>query len=323
MRMMPSLLPSVPFRAPSVPVVAAIIVNFNAGPLLTESVEAVLPQAARVVVVDNASSDGSIEALAHRFGRDARVAIVRRASNGGFSVGCNEGIRLLRSQADWATFGAILMLNPDAVCEPGAVAALRDELHSIPDAGMSGGLLLGDDGAEQGGSRRAVPTPWRAFLRAFGLWRLGRWWPQAFPDFHLMNSPLPDGPVDVEAVSGACMMASTRAIDDVGLLDEDFFLHCEDLDWCMRFRQRGWRVRFVPGARVWHARGACSRRTPVAVELHKHRGMIRFYRKHFGQSYPAPLMWLVTAGVWLRFGLVAAWASAAPARPSPRAHAPA
>lgn len=303
--------------------VAAIIVNFNAGPLLTDSVAAALPQAAHVVVVDNASSDGSIETLEHRFGRDARVSIVRRASNGGFSVGCNDGIRLLRSRDDWATFGAVLMLNPDAVCDPGAVESLRRELRSSADTGMAGGLLLDDSGAEQGGSRRAVPTPWRAFLRAFGLWRLGRWWPTAFPDFHLMNAPLPDAPIDVEAVSGACMMASTRAIEDVGLLDEDYFLHCEDLDWCMRFRQRGWRVRFVPGARVWHARGACSRRTPVAVELHKHRGMIRFYRKHFGEAYPAPLMWLVTAGVWLRFGLVAAWASTAPVRPSPRAHAPA
>ncbi|MFM8643511.1 MAG: glycosyltransferase family 2 protein, partial [Phycisphaerales bacterium] len=105
----PTLLGFAPFRATCVPMVAAIIVNFNAGPLLTDSVAAVLPQAAHVVVVDNASSDGSIEALEHRLGRDARLSIVRRASNGGFSVGCNDGIRLLRSRADWATFGAVLI----------------------------------------------------------------------------------------------------------------------------------------------------------------------------------------------------------------------
>jgi hypothetical protein len=303
--------------------VAAIIVNFNAGPLLAESVSAVLGTAARVIVVDNASSDGSVEELERRHGGHPSLDVIRRTCNGGFSVGCNEGIRRLRARADGPAFGAVLLLNPDAVCEHGAVHALRRELDACPGAGMAGGLLLSDDGAEQGGSRRAVPTPWRAFLRAFGLWRLGRWWPRAFPDFHLMYSPLPHEPVDVEAVSGACMMVSVRALEDVGLLDEDFFLHCEDLDWCMRFRQRGWRIRFVPGARVWHARGACSRRTPVAVELHKHRGMIRFYRKHFGEAYPPPLMWLVTAGVWLRFGLVAAWTSSASARPSPRVHAPA
>ena len=92
-------------------------------------------------------------------------------------------------------------------------------------------------------------------------------------------------------------------MEDVGLWDEGYFLHCEDLDWCMRFRQKGWKILFVPDARISHALGACSQSRRVFVEWHKHKGMLRFYRKFFRHQYPGVLMVLVAAGVWLRFGL--------------------
>jgi GT2 family glycosyltransferase len=137
------------------------------------------------------------------------------------------------------------------------------------------------------------------------LSRLADRWPKLFFDFHLHEQPLPDRPIEVEAISGACMLVRREAVADVGGWDENYFLHCEDLDWCMRFRQKGWKIVFVPSARVTHAQGACSRKRPVFVEWHKHRGMMRFYRKHFRHQYPGLLMGLVATGVWLRFGLVA------------------
>ena len=106
------------------------------------------------------------------------------------------------------------------------------------------------------------------------------------------------------------MLVKRKAMEDVGPWDENYFLHCEDLDWCMRFRQKGWKVMFVPSARVTHAQGVCGRSRPVFVQWHKHKGMMRFYRKFFRHQYPSVLMGLVMIGVWLRFGLVAGYYTA-------------
>jgi GT2 family glycosyltransferase len=170
--------------------------------------------------------------------------------------------------------------------------------------GMVGPLLMNTDGTEQGGARRAVPTPWRSFVRAFGLARLSNRWPRLFFDFYLNKQPLPEDSIEVEAISGACMMVKREAMIEIGEWDEAYFLHCEDLDWCMRFRQKGWKILFVPSAQINHALGGCSRSRPIFVEWHKHKGMMRFYRKFFRHQYPGVLMFLVTVGVWFRFGLV-------------------
>ena len=99
---------------------------------------------------------------------------------------------------------------------------------------------------------------------------------------------------------------SREAVQDVGVWDEGYFLHCEDLDWCMRFRQRDWKILFVPSAQITHVLGVSSKDRPVFVEWHKHKGMMRFYRKFFRHQYPGLLMALVAVGVWLRFSLLAA-----------------
>jgi GT2 family glycosyltransferase len=291
-------------------VIHVVIVNFNAGAMLADAVASVIDDADRVVVVDNASSDDSLAQLERRVGAHAGLTVVRRDTNGGFSVGCNDGLRALGwigGGGGGAPDDAVLFLNPDARCLPGSLAALHGTLVSDDRVGAVGGLLVGDDGREQGGARRLIPTPWRAFVRAFGLWRFSRWWPATFPDFHLLNAPLSDEPFAVEAVSGACMMVRRTAIDEVGPFDEGYFMHCEDLDLCMRLNRAGWLVWFVPRARIWHAlRGTTGGRT-IGTEWHKHCGMVRFYRTHFARSHAAPLMWCVYAGVWVRFSAVALW----------------
>jgi GT2 family glycosyltransferase len=102
------------------------------------------------------------------------------------------------------------------------------------------------------------------------------------------------------------MLVRRTAIDQVGLFDEGYFMHCEDLDWCMRFRLAGWRVVFVPEAVVMHEKGVSSRSRPVFVEWHKHRGMARYYRKFFTRRYPLVLLPCVLLAIWLRFAWVAA-----------------
>ncbi len=278
--------------------VSAVIVNYNAGALLIECVRTALAQAEQVIVVDNASIDASMDLLATQFAAEPRLVMLCETKNHGFAAGCNLGV-------DLASQAHLLFLNPDCILGVGSLRRMVEVLDSDSSVGMVGGLLTNLDGSEQGGGRRAVPTPWRSFVRAFGLVRLSNRRPRLFFDFHLHKQPLPNAPADVEAISGALMLVSRAAIDDVGLWDEGYFLHCEDLDWCMRFRQRGWRVLFVPDAPVIHHHGHCSRARPIFVEWHKHKGMVRFYRKFFRHQYPGALIWLVEAGVWLRFGGVA------------------
>lgn len=279
------------------PTISTIIVNYNAGSLLRSCVASLLacPQAIEIIIVDNASSDGSLNGL----DEIPQVILVRNSANLGFAAACNIGIKA-------STAPYLLFLNPDCDLDGDALAPLLTDLQRSDQVGMVGGLLLNWDGTEQAGGRRAVPTPWRSFVRAFGLHRLADRWPNIFYDFHLHKQPLPVESLEVEAISGACMLVKRKALDDVGLWDEGYFLHCEDLDWCMRFRQKGWKILFVPAARINHALGACSRSRRVFVEWHKHKGMLRFYRKFFSQEYPGVMMWLVTAGVWLRFVMVTA-----------------
>ena len=280
--------------------VSVVVVNHNAGQLLTRCVRACLVQARQIIIVDNASSDSSLVELEAAFAGESRLRMIRTGRNLGFAKGCNIG-------TDYASERCILFLNPDCILGAGALERMMQVLDTYTGAGMVGGLLINQDGTEQAGGRRAIPTPWRSFVRAFGLHRLSAYSPRFFCDFHLHKQPLPQGPLEVEAISGALMLVSRKAMADVGLWDEEYFLHCEDLDWCERFRLKGWRILFVPDAPVVHYKGTCSRSRPIFVEWHKHKGMLRFYRKFFREKYPAAVMWLVGLGVWLRFGVMAAY----------------
>ena len=319
----PSAAP-LPLPAGPLAAVTVVIVNHNVGPVLIDCLQSALEQASEVVLVDNASFPDRFEPLIARFESHPHLHVIRSAENRGFAAGCNLGTEL-------STQPLVMFLNPDCVIGQGTLTRLCAVIQSHPQAGLAGGLLTYANGIEQGGGRRAVPTPWRSFVRAFGLSRLSRRWPKLFDDFHLHRQPLPSEPITVEAISGACMLVKRDAIDDFGLMDEGYFLHCEDLDLCMRARAHGWQILFVPDAPIVHHKGGCSRERPVFVEWHKHRGMVRFYRKHFRREYPTGLMELVTLGVWLRFAAVATrkqaalfWNQArAPKTPAVRASRPA
>lgn len=279
--------------------ISVVIVNYNAGSLLTDCIRSAQNQVQQVIVIDNASSDSSLAEIEQKFSDDEKqqLTIKRLDRNVGFAAACNIGIRETITPF-------ILFLNPDCILPANAIERLSQVLESNNRIGMVGGRLLNADGSEQGGSRRAIPTPWRAFVRASGLYRLAKFWPNLFFDFHLHRQPLPADPVEVEAISGALMLVRREAIDEVGVWDDRYFLHCEDLDWCMRFRQKGWQIFFVPDVQVLHHKGVCSQARPLFVAWHKHKGMLRFYQKFFRNRYPPILLWLVYASVWLRLGTV-------------------
>ena len=272
----------------------AVIVNYNAGDSLRRAVTSAIDSGVgRVIVVDNGSQDGSLDLLGDRTSSGA-VTILRNGRNLGFAAACNLG--LARTAAS-----EVLFLNPDCTLSPGALARLREVLRSDPTIGMVGGRLCDPDGTEQRGGRRRFPTPANVIGRAFTF--IPRRW--LGDDFMLHETPLPDGPVDVDAISGACMLVSRDALAEVGGWDDGYFLHCEDLDWCRQFAAHGQRVVFVPDALVLHEKGVSSRSRPVFVEWHKHRGMLRFFRKWQRREHGLAVAVLVTAGVWVRFATVA------------------
>jgi GT2 family glycosyltransferase/nucleoside-diphosphate-sugar epimerase len=290
----PSSIPYLNKRSENVNIgclVSIVIVNYNAGEVLLECVAGAHSQSEQVVVVDNASTDNSIDLLRIAF---PTIQVICNERNLGFAAACNIGAMV-------ADGDHVFFLNPDCILEPNAVSNLIEAVNSADNVGLVGGLLTNPDGTEQSGGRRAVPTPWRSFVRSFGLGSLHTSFPRLFFDFDLHKQRLPDCPVEVEAISGACMLARRDSLEDVGLLDEGYFMHCEDLDWCMRFRQRGWKILFVPDARMIHHKGYCSKDRPIFVEWNKHKGMIRFYNKFFRHRYPWFLAGLAAVGVWTRF----------------------
>jgi GT2 family glycosyltransferase len=288
---------------PTAGLTSVITVNFNAGGHLVAGTRAVLASTApgELLVVDNASTDRSLDALRTAVGSDPRVRILENDANVGFAKANNQGLVVARGE--W-----LLFLNPDCLVRPDTIERMRSALEARPDAGMAGCLLLNPDGTEQAGCRRETPTPGKAFVRAFGLAPLARRLGMTgggVRDFVRRGDPLPPHPVEVDAISGAFMFVRREALSRVGPLDEGYFLHCEDLDWCLRFRQAGYKVLFVPDVAIVHDKGASSRARPVRVLWHMHRGMVRFYRKFFRDEYPRPFFWLVLAGVWLRFAALA------------------
>ncbi len=276
-----------------------IIVNYNSGDHVCSCVKTIFQHApeAEVIVVDNASLDNSISLLQTSCPNQSRLKIIQNQTNRGFAVACNLGTQQ-------ATENYLFYLNPDCMIYQETIPRLLSCLQEDSSAGMAGGRLVNANGSEQPGSRRMIPTPWRTLVRVFRLSKLSKRYPRLFVDFNLHLQAVPESPIEVEAISGACMLVPRHVFDAVGGLDEEYFLHCEDLDWCMRFRLEGWKIFFVPGATLTHFQGACSRARPVFVEWHKHKGMLRFYRKFFRHQYPGVLMWLVTAAIWFRFGLL-------------------
>jgi len=283
---------------PATPV-SVIIVNYNAGSVLSECVQRVLASdtAVAVWVVDNASHDDSLAQLRQAVPADPRLQIYPQTRNLGFARASN--LALPAAQGEY-----LLFLNPDCYVETDTVSRMRSIMDAHPGAGLGGVLVCNPDGSEQVGCRRRVPSPGRALVRVL---HLDRWWPSRFGshNFVLGDAPLPTEPTVVEGISGAFMWVRRSALATVGPLDEGYFLHCEDLDWFMRFRQAGWDILFVPEVKVTHFKGLCSEGEPLRVSWHKHRGMLRYYRKFFRQRYPLPLSWLVTGAVWARFALLA------------------
>ncbi len=274
---------------------SVIIVNYNAGSFLASCLESVLlsPAVEQVIVVDNASTDGSFHGVRQRFIAERRLLLLENQRNMGFSKANNKAL-----QHVLPTIKYLLFLNPDCQLGENVVGRLLEYMEANQGVGMATCQVVNPDGSEQRGCRRLIPTP-RNTLSSLFPWMQ----PLAGENFNLSGLPLPDNPVEVEAISGSFMFARRSVIELLGGFDEGYFLHCEDLDLCKRIGLSGWKIFFIPDVKVIHYQGTCSRSAPLRVSWHKHRGMGRFYHKFYRQSCGLPLFFLVTAAIWGHFVL--------------------
>lgn len=262
--------------------VDVVIVAFNSGHWLGRAVVSALAAAgvARVIVVDNASSDASLLALPP----DARLSVLINETNVGFAAAANRGCKA-------ATAANVLILNPDCVLGKGDVLALmaaRAQEHSV---GIISAQLLNTDGSLQPQSLRRDPTPKRAIAESLGLSALG---------IHIA-APAKAGLVEVEACSGALMLLEKSVFLALDGFDTGYFLHCEDLDLCRRARLLGLRVLVDTRLRVVHDKGTSSSAVPRLVATAKYRGMLRYFEKFDATQTAMPLRWVVYFGAWLRY----------------------
>ncbi len=254
----------------SSPDLSIIIVNWNVRDLLRACLESIERGRGNldveVIVVDSASSDGSVAMLTADF---PWVTLVACSENVGFPKGNNLGIAKANGRY-------ILLLNPDTVVLDNALTVMLSYLQSHPDVGIVGAQLLNADGSVQS-SRRRFPTLATAFFESTWLESLApaallaRYYARDLPD---------DQTADVDWVTGACMMAPRTAVAAIGGLDEAYFMYSEELDWCRRFKDADWRVVYLPAAQIVHYVGKSSEQAVVARHINFQRAKLRYFRKY-------------------------------------------
>jgi GT2 family glycosyltransferase len=254
------------------------------------------PQAGamRVTVVDSGSPDGTPDMVAREF---PEVRLLRHG-NIGFSAANNLVLR--ESEAE-----AVLLLNPDTELYAGTLDAALARLRSEPRIGMVGVKLVLESGELDHACKRSFPTPLAALAHFTGLGRTAGA-PGALSQYRATELG-DDEPGEVDAVNGAFMLCRGEAVQDVGLLDEGYWLYMEDLDWCHRFWDAGWKVFYEPAGVALHVKGASSggRRRPKQ-EIAFHRGMARFYRRFEAPERNPLLNAAVYAGVGAKLALALA-----------------
>jgi hypothetical protein len=252
--------------------VSAIVVSYRTGEVLFDCLRALAndPDVAEIVLVDNGNPQDVIFSVDELFGPSGKLKVTGRGENRGFAAGVNLGVKA-------ATGNRVLIINPDAILQPGSVAAMEAARAGQAEPVVVGGKIHGADGLEQRGARRR-----RLTIRSAAVTFLGMGWLRSlnpgFVNINLNAEPEPAGPVPMDAVSGALMYLSRAGFERLGGFDEGYFLHVEDLDLCRRAEADGGSVIYTPLATALH-HGATSDAPSLVVERHKAAGLRRYFRK--------------------------------------------
>lgn len=250
--------------------ISIIILSWNTRVLLAQCLDSIEQHRGdiqlEIIIVDNASTDGSQVMLKEKY---PQVVLITNMQNVGFAKANNQAMQIARGDY-------FLLWNSDAFATPGAIQNLLRLAEKEPKAGIVGAQLRNADNSFQA-SYSPFPNQWRELMILTGLGR-------AFlrPSYPSLGPEEEKGPQRVDYVEGACLLVRRQAFQEVGGLDEGYFMYAEEVDWCYTMAKRGWQVWYQPEARVIHLGGASStsRRTHREADLYRSR--IRFFRKHYG-----------------------------------------
>jgi GT2 family glycosyltransferase len=254
---------------------SVIIVNWNTKDLLCQCIDSLAQTVKKidmeVFVVDNGSRDGSVAAVREKF---PGVRLIENAVNMGFARANNQAISL--SSGEY-----LLLLNPDTKVKDEAIPPMLSFMNAHAKTGLVGGQLLNADGSKQN-SIANFPSLATELLNKSLLRLL---FPKKFPG---KERDYP-GPVEVDSVIGACMLVRRETLDQVGLLDEGYFLFLEETDWCYRIKKAGWKIYHIPGAEVLHFQGKSAEAEKAKARIEYYRSRYHYFRKNRGSFQTSAL----------------------------------
>lgn len=272
--------------------ISIIIVSYNTCQLTVQTLQSIYKSDAHctyeIIVIDNHSKDNSVKVIRMLF---PSITLIQNEENVGFSGANNQGIRMAQGRY-------LLLLNSDTIIQKDTLNIMLQYMDGHCDVGTSGCKVVLPDGSLDKACKRGFPTPSASFYYAFGFSKL-------FPNLPRFNQYQlgylkPDEEHEVDCLIGAFMLLRRETIDQVGLLDETFFMYGEDIDWCYRIKQRGWKVMYYPMTQIIHYKKASSRqRRSYRIIYEFHRSMLLFHNKHYKMKYP----WIINIAVYIGVGL--------------------
>ncbi len=267
---------------------SVIIVNWNTRDLLAQCLESVYANPPNgefeIIVVDNGSSDGSVDMVRERF---PEVLLIENLENTGFARANNQAIRISAGRY-------IQLLNSDAMVTPDSLEAMATFMDFHPQAGVVGPMLINRDGSFQA-SFAEFPTLWTELCLLTGISRLviGPYAPSPRPKLYAV-------PEQVDWVAGAAIMVRRAAIDRVGLMDETYAFYSEETDWCWRMNQWGWQVWYIPLIKVYHIGAASSRKRSHESYIQLYDSKVRFFKTAYGPRAANRLRFVIKVMAFLR-----------------------
>ncbi|HSX40251.1 MAG TPA: glycosyltransferase family 2 protein [Candidatus Saccharimonadales bacterium] len=287
--------------------ISIVIVNYNTKKFLSETLASLEHEVSKkisfeVVVVDNASSDESAEMVKKEF---PDVTLVASRKNVGFAGGNNLGIKKTNESR------YVLFLNPDTVIKQGVLEYMTTFMDAHKDAGAATCKLVMANGKIDDATHRGFPTPWNSFTHFSGLSKL---FPHAklFSGYSLGYKDL-NTVHEIDALAGAFMIVRREAGEKIGWWDEDYFFYGEDIEFCFRLKENGWKIYYVPDVEIFHHKGVtagirkeskdvttATKERKLFATKHRFKAMKIFYDKHYKNKYPFFVNWMVGGGISLK-----------------------
>lgn len=277
-----------------------IIVNHNSKKLLRDCLKSIFQNIKdidfEILVVDNASLDESLEMIRSEF---SEIKVIINKENFGFARANNQAIKKAEGKY-------ILLLNPDTIILDKNFKKFIKFMEEHSEVKACGPLVLNSDKTMQRQCKRGLTTFWNSFTYYSGLWRLfsqNKWWRKKFGGYFLLNKP-DDEICEVDNLSGAAMMVKREILEKVGLMCEDYVMYWEDIDWCFRIKQAGWKICYFPSTKIIHYGGAGGTQLHIFKNLwYFHKGACLFYKRYLASNYFFLSNFLYYSGIWIAFSL--------------------